>query len=42
VAEKHPTISSTIKEKKAVTPEVEASLKEALTAYVKQFKASLS
>ncbi len=42
VAEKHPTISSTIKEKKAVTPEVEASLKEALTAYVKQFKASLA
>ena len=42
VAEKYPTISSTIKEKKALTPEVEASLKEALTAYVKQFKASLS
>ena len=42
VAEKFPQISSGIIEKKAVTPEVETALKEALTAYVKQFKASLA
>ncbi|MBT9588871.1 F0F1 ATP synthase subunit alpha [bacterium] len=42
VAEKFPQISSGIQEKKAVTPEVETALKEALATYVKQFKASLA
>jgi F-type H+-transporting ATPase subunit alpha len=42
VAEKFPQISTVLQEKKAVTPEVESDLKEALSAYVKQFKASLA
>jgi len=42
VAEKYPAISAGIKEKKAVTPEVETALKEAIPAYMKQFKATLA
>jgi F-type H+-transporting ATPase subunit alpha len=42
VAEKYPAIPAGIKEKKAVTPEVETALKEAIPAYMKQFKATLA
>ena len=42
VAEKYPAISAGIKEKKAVTPEVETALKDAIAAYMKQFKATLA
>ena len=42
VAEKYEKIHSGIREAKAITPEVETALKEALAAYLKQFKASLS
>ncbi|MBS2038662.1 F0F1 ATP synthase subunit alpha [bacterium] len=42
VAEKYSQIHTGIRDSKAITPEVETALKEALAAYLKQFKASLA
>lgn len=42
VADKHSGIHTGIKEKKALSPEIEAELKTACEEYLKQFKASLA
>ena len=42
ISEKHPSIHSGLKEKKAINDEIEAELKKACEEYLKQFTASLA